>query len=98
MLFVVVGCWGAGGGSGIAARCDGEAGLAWGSTLTKTLDTVDRVRFYGWEASRTDWLWAPSQPAECALHVAFGGVEALEVIEKTVRFLPAVPDWLGRGH
>lgn len=85
-------------GSGIAARCDGEAGSAWGSTLTKTQKTVGSVRFYGWKGSRTDWLPARLQPAECALHVACRGVEGLEVMEKTVRLLPVVPDRLGRGQ
>lgn len=35
--------------------------------------------------------------AECALHVAFRGIEGLEVTEKTVHFFPVVPDRLGSG-
>lgn len=38
VLFVVAWCWVA-----LWARCNGEAGLAWGSTLTKTQDTVGNV-------------------------------------------------------
>lgn len=46
---------------------EGERGS--GRPMCLKQNTVDTIRFYGSNASRTNWL--QTQPAECAFHVAF---------------------------